>query len=327
MAGEYRLEKFHGIVVPLLTPWRDGEVDLDVMLRHVERLASLGASGVFVNGSSGRCDNLSAATRRLVTEALFGFIRRKSLSLPLMIHVGSNDPELSLELTRHALPYADAIGCKSVRGFDARANLRHYTAVGEIAEGGLPLAIYHLASLGDTGVGAENIGELAAIPSLSGIKYTGSDLWVIRGIWESILEQTGRRLTVFSGEDRMFLSWMTQAAPYGFDPEQQIPLAGIGTTMNLLAGAYLAMIRAYKEGNLRLAIYYQARINQVVNLLAGYGSVSSWEAAMSLVGFEFGDPPPGSAPALTLPQKKELSTGLEAVHIHELLALNVPMAA
>src|SRR5688572_27328984 len=98
---------FRGSIVPVVTPFKDGHLDLEALGRLIEWQIASGSHGVSVTGTTGEPSSLTLDERkRVVTAAMEATNRR----VPFIPGTGSTNHAETLELTR----YAQSIGADAV---------------------------------------------------------------------------------------------------------------------------------------------------------------------------------------------------------------------
>jgi N-acetylneuraminate lyase len=113
------------------------------------------------------------------------------------------------------------------------------------------------------------------IPSLAGTKYTGPNMYELSHL--VVLGQD--RWTVFSGMDEQCIL----AAMFGAQ-------GNIGSTLNLMPGAYREIRKSYRDGDLARAQDLQLRANKITRVLISYGFHGALREALGLLGFDCGEP-------------------------------------
>ncbi len=101
------LDRLKGSIPPLLTPFRDGEVDYETFERLVEYQIAEGSHGILVNGTTSEPSSLTVDERNaLVTLA----VRVTAGRVPVVAATGSQSFAESKALTDHAVQAgADAL--------------------------------------------------------------------------------------------------------------------------------------------------------------------------------------------------------------------------
>src|SRR6188768_2563673 len=94
------VDRLRGSFPPLITPFRNGDVDYDAYARLVEAQVDGGSHGVLVNGTTGEPSTLTIDERnRLVTVAVEVAAGR----LPVVAATGSQSLAETRTLTQHAV--------------------------------------------------------------------------------------------------------------------------------------------------------------------------------------------------------------------------------
>ena len=90
---------FHGSIVALVTPFRNGVVDEDAFQRLVEKHLAEGTHGFVPVGTTGESPTLSHAEHERVVELCVEAVAGRR---PVIAGTGSNATEEAISLTRHA---------------------------------------------------------------------------------------------------------------------------------------------------------------------------------------------------------------------------------
>jgi len=297
-------EPLHGLNSAIMTPYDvEGRVDTKRFEDLLQWQLDVGISGFFVCGSTGEGLYLTADERKLMAEAAVKTLGDKAA---VMVHVGAMNTSQSMELARHAASIgADAVSSIAPVYYKMsfEANLDYYKAIGGATD--LPFFIYHIPHLTGVSLDADSAARLLEIPNLAGLKFTDPALYLMRWVFEF----TQGRLTMLSGPDELHLPALTMGAH-----------GAIGTTYNLLPGAFLRLREAFFAGDMDRAMDLQARCNRIIYVMIQFGGISAFKAAMKLIGQDCGGPR-APLPTLTQEQEKELFAQLDAAGFGELAAL------
>lgn len=196
------MHKFHGSIVALITPFRNGEVDEKALEKLVEWHISKGTDALVPVGTTGECPTLSAEEHsrviRLVVEAAAGRI-------PVMAGAGSNNPVEAVHYSQEAQK-AGADGLLHVAGYYNRPNQEglyaHFKMVQDNTD--LPVFVYNIPGRAVVNVLPETLARLAELPRIAGIKDATGDLarpWVER----MLIKRSD--FTWLSGEDASQVSY------------------------------------------------------------------------------------------------------------------------
>lgn len=165
---------FKGSMPALVTPFRNGELDIGTLKKLVEWHIGEGSNGFVPVGTTGESPTLTHREHEQVVEEV---VKAAAGRLPVIAGAGSNNTLESIRLAQHAEKVgADAIlvvtpyyNKPSQRGLIA-----HFTAVHDCCE--LPIIIYNIPSRSVIDMSPETMGELAKLPRIVGVKDATADL-------------------------------------------------------------------------------------------------------------------------------------------------------
>lgn len=173
-----RHDLLRGSYPPLVTPFRQGEVDLDAYAALVELQMANGAAGIVVNGTTAEPSTLTTQERErlleIAVEAADGIV-------PVVAATGSQSYAESLRLTRHAAE-AGADAVLVVTPYYIRPSqdglVEYFTSLGAATE--LPFLIYHIPGRAAVGVDQDTLARIGeATPTLVGMKHAVNDLGLV----------------------------------------------------------------------------------------------------------------------------------------------------
>ncbi|MEM6587557.1 MAG: 4-hydroxy-tetrahydrodipicolinate synthase [Pseudomonadota bacterium] len=186
---------FKGSFPALVTPFKNGEVDLDTLKKLVEWHISEGSHGLVPVGTTGESPTLSHDEHDLVVETV---VKAAAGRVPVIAGAGSNNTSESVRLAQHA-ESAGADGVLVVTPYYNKPTqaglIAHFTAVHEAC--GLPVIIYNIPGRSVVDMSPETMGELAKLPRIVGVKDATGDL--ARVSHQRI--SCGKEFIQISGED------------------------------------------------------------------------------------------------------------------------------
>jgi 4-hydroxy-tetrahydrodipicolinate synthase len=196
-----RGEKFAGITVALITPFKSGDIDFDGIQKLVDWHVEQGTDCLSPVGTTGESPTLDHEEHERVIAAV---VERAAGRIKVMPGTGSNSTREAIRLTR----YAKRIGADAALMVGPYYNrptqegyYRHFAAVAEAAD--IPIVLYNIPARTGSNILPETIARLAEIPTIVGVKEaTGS------------LDQASQivalsDLTVLSGDDSLTLPLMS----------------------------------------------------------------------------------------------------------------------
>jgi 4-hydroxy-tetrahydrodipicolinate synthase len=223
---------FSGTFTALVTPFRNGEVDVEALEGMVEFQIGHGVSGLVPCGTTGETPAMSEAEDRLVVETV---VRVANGRAPIIAGTGSNSTDMAIKYTKMAQEEG-ADGSLQVAPYYNKPTqeglYRHFAAIAESTE--LPLVLYNIPGRTGVTISAETMVRLAEIPNIVGVK----DSTLSMNIVADVIALCGEDFDVLSGDDPMTLPL--------------IALGGrgvISVASNVAPGAVSEMVRALLEGD------------------------------------------------------------------------------
>ena len=193
---------FHGSLVALITPFKDGKVDEKALERLVEWHIANGTDGLVPTGTTGESPTLSAEEHIKVVELVCQISNHR---IPVMAGAGSNNPVEAVYYSQEA-EKAGADGLLHVAGYYNRPNqdglYAHFKMVHDNSN--LPIFVYNIPGRAVVNVLPQTLLKLSQLPRIAGIKDATGDLarpWVER----SLIKRDD--FTWLSGEDASQVSY------------------------------------------------------------------------------------------------------------------------
>lgn len=190
--------KLRGSIPPLITPFRDGEVDYERFGKLVGFQIDQGSHGILVNGTTAEPSTLTVEERnRLVSLAVDTAEGR----VPVVAATGSQSLAESRALTEHAVAAgADALLIVTpyyIRP-PQRGLIEYYLELTESVE--LPWMVYHIPGRTAVGVTLDTLRELKdRSPHFVGMKHAVNDL----GFVSQCLKALGDDFRIFVGLEEL----------------------------------------------------------------------------------------------------------------------------
>jgi 4-hydroxy-tetrahydrodipicolinate synthase len=234
---------FHGSIVALITPFRNGSVDEQALQSLVEWHIEQGTHGLVPVGTTGESPTLSHAEHERVVELV---IEAAAGRRPVIAGAGSNSTAEAISLARHARQAgADAIlvvtpyyNKPTQDGLYA-----HYKAIHDTA--GLPLIIYNIPGRSVVDMSVDTMAQLARLPNVVGVKDATCDL--ARPLLTTLA--CGEDFCQLSGEDITALSFLAHGG-----------VGCISVTANVAPRQCAEMQEAWQRGDAKGALTIHQRL-------------------------------------------------------------------
>ena len=258
---------FNGAFTALVTPFRNGEVDVEALEGIVEFQIAQGIHGLVPCGTTGESPTLSEEEDRLVIETV---VRVTNGQVSVVAGTGSNNTASAIKYTKMA-EEVGADGSLQVAPYYNKPTqeglFRHFAAIAESTS--LPLVLYNIPGRTSVTITSEIIAQLAEIPNIVGIK----DSTLSMNMVSDIRRLCGEDFNILSGDDPMTLPLMA--------------LGGVGVisvASNVAPGAVSDLVNAMNSGDLARGRELHYRLLPLIRALSVETNPIPVKAAASLLG-------------------------------------------
>ena len=195
--------RLQGSMVAIVTPLKDGKVDLKALRELTEWQISEGTEGIVPCGTTGEGATLTAAERAEVVKAVVDQARRR---VPVIAGAGSNATHECIDGVRMAkeLKADAALVVSPYYNKPTQEGLyRHYLAIWEATR--FPVVLYNVPSRTSGDVLPETVARLVKAGAITGIKEATASM--DRQV--QLLEKVGKdAISYLSGDDFTVLPYM-----------------------------------------------------------------------------------------------------------------------
>ena len=157
-----------GSLPALVTPFKNGELDLVTLKKLVDWHIAEGSHGLVPVGTTGESPTLSHAEHQRVIEEVVAIAAGR---VPVIAGAGSNNTVEGISLIRHA----EKVGATAALVVTPYYNkptqaglIAHYTALHDCCK--LPIVIYNIPGRSVVDMTPETMGTLAKLPRIIGVK-------------------------------------------------------------------------------------------------------------------------------------------------------------
>lgn len=258
---------FKGSFPALVTPFKDGALDLVALKKLVEWHIEQGSHGLVPVGTTGESPTVSHEEHRLVVEEV---IRTAAGRIPVIAGAGSNNTAEGIDLIRHA----EKVGADAALVVTPYYNkptqagmIAHFTALHDCC--GLPIVIYNIPGRSVVDMTPETMGKLAALPRIIGVKDATGKI-------ERVSQQRatcGKDFIQLSGED---------ATALGFNAHGGVGC--ISVTANVAPKLCAEFQEATLRGDFAKALEYQDRLMPLHEAIFIEPGLAGAKYGLSLLG-------------------------------------------
>lgn len=256
----------NGSLPALVTPFKNGQLNLDTLKKLVEWHVEQGTHGLVPVGTTGESPTLSHSEHDLVVKTV---VDASAGRLPVVAGAGSNNTAETVRLV-NAAKAAGATAALVVTPYynkpSQRGLIAHYTAA---ADCGLPIIIYNIPGRSIIDMTPDTMGELAKHEMIAGVKDSSGD--VGRVLAQRIT--CGNDFIQMTGEDMQALGHHAMGG-----------LGCISVTANVAPKLCAEFQNALAAGDYALGLKYQDRLMPLHQAIFTEPGLVGAKYAMSLLG-------------------------------------------
>jgi 4-hydroxy-tetrahydrodipicolinate synthase len=222
----------HGLWLPLVTPFRDGELDERSLRRLVRHYAGLPVNGLILAATTGEGLTLAPEeTERLVFTVRDEVVRQRSTLAICLGLSGSNTRALLDTLQRTAAWSIDGylISCPYYSRPSQHGLQLHFSALADRAEH--PVMLYNIPYRTGVNLGNEAMLRLADHPDVVGLKDCCDD----RDQSRDLLHRRPEDFAVLTGEDAQYYEALADGADGGILASAHVETETFAQVWSLLA--------------------------------------------------------------------------------------------
>lgn len=256
-----------GSIPALVTPFKNGQLDLVTLKQLVEWHIEQGSNALAPVGTTGESPTLSHDEHKIVVETVVEAVAGR---IPVIAGAGSNNTAEAISLMQHAA----SVGADAVLVVTPYYNkptqaglIAHYQALHDCAD--IPIIIYNIPPRSVVDMSPETMGELAKLPRIIGVKDATGD--VTRVSLQRIT--CGLDFVQLSGED---------ASAIGYNAHGGV--GAISVTANIAPKLCAEFQAATLAGDYALALEYQDRLMPLHTAIFLEPGLAGAKYGLSLLG-------------------------------------------
>lgn len=234
---------FKGSMPALITPFLNGELDLETLKKLVEWHIGEGSNGFVPVGTTGESPTLTHVEHETVIEAV---VAAAAGRVPVIAGAGSNNTVEAMRFVQ----FAEKVGADAALVVTPYYNkptqrglIAHFTALHDCAN--VPIIIYNIPGRSVIDMTPDTMAELAKLPRIVGVKDATGDL---ARVCDTRLS-CGTDFVQLSGED---------ATAHGFNAQGGVGC--ISVTANVAPGLLAKMQKACLAGDYATALGIQDKL-------------------------------------------------------------------
>ncbi|MBX3530650.1 MAG: 4-hydroxy-tetrahydrodipicolinate synthase [Rhizobiaceae bacterium] len=265
---QFDVRRLDGVFTALVTPFKDGRVDIAAFEALVERQLAAGIAGLVAAGTTGE-----AATLRQdeIDDIVARTVRLARGRAAVFAGVGTNDTRTTIEKVQHAQA-AGAEGLLVVTPYYNRPSqaglLQHYSEVAEATD--LPIMLYSVPGRCGVEIAPETCATLRARhDNIVAIKEAGGSVERVT----RIRRHCGGEFAIHSGDDALTLAFLAAGA------------VGVTSVVsNVAPEGVVSLLRAWQAGDVVEALSLHERLAELTEMLFVEPNPVPAKAALALEG-------------------------------------------
>lgn len=190
--------KIEGILVPLITPFKDGKVDLKSYEKMINHYINQGVNGIIPLATTGESPTILTDEYE---EVLAKTVEYNNNRVSVYVGLGGNDTNELIKKLKVVERY-DVDGILSVAPYYSRPNQRglyeHFRSISEATN--LDIVIYNIPYRTGTNVENETMHRLAELKNIIGVKDCSADMKQTT----DLLINRPKDFSILTGEDAYF---------------------------------------------------------------------------------------------------------------------------
>ena len=229
---------FRGTFTAIVTPFRDGEIDVPALEALIQGQIADGVTGVVAVGTTGESPTLSAAEREQVIRIAVEIGKGRC---QVLAGTGSNSTSATITATR-AAEKMGVDGMLVVAPYYNKPNqeglFRHFQAIAQATS--VPIMLYNIPGRCAVDIGPETVERLAMdCANIVSIKEAGGSVDRVSELRARLPET----FTILSGDDSLTLPFLSVGA-----------VGVVSVASNLFPAEVVHLVQAFRAGDTKSAL-------------------------------------------------------------------------
>jgi 4-hydroxy-tetrahydrodipicolinate synthase len=201
--------KIEGVLVPLITPFKDGQVDLKSYKRMIDHYIEEGVTGIIPLATTGECPTILPNEYEEVLTKTIEYCNKR---VPIYVGLGGNNTSEVVSKLK-VVEKHKVNGILSVAPYYSRPNQRgiyeHFKCISEATD--LDIILYNIPYRTGTNIENETVEKLAELKNIVAIKDCSGN---IKQTIELLLNPP-KDFSILTGEDALFYTTLTMGGQGG----------------------------------------------------------------------------------------------------------------
>lgn len=201
--------KIEGVLVPLITPFKDGQVDLKSYKRMIDHYIEEGVTGIMPLATTGECPTILPNEYDEVLTKTLEYCNNR---VPIYVGLGGNNTSEVVSKLK-VVEKHKVNGILSVAPYYSRPNQRgiyeHFKCISEATD--LDIILYNIPYRTGTNIENETVEKLAELNNIVAIKDCSGN---IKQTIELLLNPP-KDFSILTGEDALFYTTLTMGGQGG----------------------------------------------------------------------------------------------------------------
>lgn len=242
--------KFSGVWVPVITPFKNDEVDYVSFKKMIDHYISKGATGILPLGTTGESPTVSEKEYEEIVAKTMEFVNKRT---PVIAGLGGNNTKKLTEQVKVLEKY-NVDGILSVSPYYSRPDQRgiynHFKTLAQATE--LDIVLYNIPYRTGRNIENETIHKLSEIKNIVGIKDACGNF---NQTYELLMNRP-KDFTILTGEDNYFYSTLA----LGGD-------GGILASSHLQTEVFMNVYKLAKANDFNAALEEWKKVIDIIPLL------------------------------------------------------------
>ena len=264
---------FQGSCVAIVTPFRNGKVDLKKLAELIDFQIANGTTAIVICGTTGESSTQSLEEHM---ETVDFCVKHVAGRVKVIAGSGSNDTMAAVMLSQEAEKSgADALLLVTpyYNKTTQRGLIKHFSYIADRVN--IPIIMYDVPSRTGLAFTAATYQELSKHPNINGVKEASGNFPLIA----QTVAQCGDDFNIWSGNDNETVAMMALGAS-----------GVISTAANIIPGVVAEIASAALAGDFKKATAIQSKYLALMDALFIEVNPIPVKAAMNLMGMDVGEP-------------------------------------